>query len=353
MTHQAVRRFATQYARDRKRNAHDVQASAVSALHAWAWACKALGVAVPNWQLPPPIRLIPSLVMREFAEHLRKERGNPEVSINKKLTHVAMLSRYLQERRRAWRNIELGVIDDFLVGCAERFARGTTADIASSLRGFLRFLQRSGRLKAELGPAVIAPVVRRFERPRRALPWSDVQKLLRSVDQSSAIGIRDHAMLLLMVTYGLGAGELIRLRLDDIDWSGGKVHVVRPKTGVAIELPLLPAIARVLVRYLRKGRPAHTPTRHLFVQMRIPHAPFDSSGALRHVLNKHAKRAGIGATPLGAHVLRHSHASRQMELGTPPKVVGDILGHRDPESLSAYVRIATDRLRAVSLPIPR
>ena len=39
-------------------------------------------------------------------------------------------------------------------------------------------------------------------------------------------------------------------------------------------------------------------------------------------------------------------------MGTRPRVLSDLLGHRDPESLSAYVRIATETLREVSLPVP-
>jgi len=55
---------------------------------------------------------------------------------------------------------------------------------------------------------------------------------------------------------------------------------------------------------------------------------------------------------MGTHVLRHTHACRQLELGTTPKIIGDILGHRDPDSTSAYLRVATDRLRAMALPVP-
>jgi site-specific recombinase XerD len=36
-----------------------------------------------------------------------------------------------------------------------------------------------------------------------------------------------------------------------------------------------------------------------------------------------------------------------------PQIVSDILGHRDPSSLSAYVRVALKRLRVVALPVPR
>jgi site-specific recombinase XerD len=56
---------------------------------------------------------------------------------------------------------------------------------------------------------------------------------------------------------------------------------------------------------------------------------------------------------LGAHAFRHSHASRQVDLGVNIKVVSDILGHRSSSSTSIYVRVAMKRLRAVALPVPR
>ena len=115
---------------------------------------------------------------------------------------------------------------------------------------------------------MISPVQPKFERPRRALPWEDVQRLLRAVDTSTACGLRDHALLLMMSTYGLGAGEVIGLQLQDIGWNAGTLQMSRPKTGVNFVLPLLPPVAKVLARYLRHGRPPHTPTRHVFVQMK-------------------------------------------------------------------------------------
>jgi len=86
--------------------------------------------------------------------------------------------------------------------------------------------------------------------------------------------------------------------------------------------------------------------------MKMPFAPFVSSGAVRHILIKHARAAGIEAAYLGSHVLRYSNAARQIDVGTRPRVLSDLLGHRDPESVSAYVRIATESLREISLPVP-
>lgn len=199
----------------------------------------------------------------------------------------------------------------------------------------------------------MAPVQRKDERLRPTLPWQDVQRLLRAIDTSTARGLRDHALLLMMSTYGLGAGEVTGLELHDIDWEAATVKVTRPKTGVSFVLPLLPAVARVLARYLRHSRPPHAPTRHLFVAMRTPFGALSGSSPVRHILARHARAAGIEAPFLGSHVLRHANAARQLDAGTPPQVLSGLLGHRDGASVSAYVRIATQSLREVSLPVPR
>jgi integrase len=159
-------------------------------------------------------------------------------------------------------------------------------------------------------------------------------------------------MFLLMATYGLGAGEVVRLRLGDVDWRAGVLRARRPKTAVPIELPLLPAVAQALAAYLRRGRPRTTSARELFVTRGLPHRSLTSS-VLRHQARKYADQAGIVVPMLGAHVFRHSHATRQIDAGASPKIVGEILGHRRPSSTSVYVRLALRRLRTVGLPVPR
>jgi integrase/recombinase XerD len=351
LTLERARRFATWYARRRHVNPQRL-GGACTALYALSRVYHVMGLSVPAWQAPRRARRPATPLLRAYADQLGRVRGNPEVTVRKKLHHIGKLLEHLARRGKTWRTMTLTDIDDLLIECARCYARSTVADIASSIRSFTRFLLATGRTSVELAESVISPVQPRYERPRRSLHWDDVQRLLRSVDTSTARGLRDYAVLLMMSTYGFGAGEVIRLQLQDIDWSVGTLTVVRPKTGVAFTVPLLPAVARALVRYLRKGRPPNTPTRHLFVRMKMPFGPLQASSPIRHILIKHAEVAGLDATYLGSHVLRYSNAARQLDVGTRPRVLSDLLGHRDPESISAYVRIATQSLRDVSLPVP-
>src|ERR1700735_2572494 len=276
--------------------------SSRSAIRAWSFALGVLGVRIPPWESParsPPL----SATMDAFAGYLNDVRGNPPQTVHKKLTHMAMFAVHCRKRRRAIHRARLKDIDDFIVASRELYARSTVADICSTVRVFQRFLCATGRSRRDLSGSILSPIIRVNERPHRALPWKDVQRILRAVDRSRPTGRRDYAILLMMSVYGLGSGEVIGLTLDDINWRAQTLRVVRPKTRVEFLLPLLPAVSRALVSYLRGGRPEHSATRHLFVTMRTPFKPLACSVSVRHILHTAAGRAGVTAPFMGTHVL--------------------------------------------------
>jgi integrase/recombinase XerD len=108
----------------------------------------------------------------------------------------------------------------------------------------------------------------------------------------------------MMATYGLGAAEILSLCLADVDWKAATLRICRPKTGVRIELPLLPAIARALAAYLRAERPPFVSSRRIFLSTHIPHEPL-TSAAIRHHIRQYARQAAITRRVIGAHAFRH------------------------------------------------
>lgn len=243
-------------------------------------------------------------------------------------------------------------IDRFIQKSAEHLSKAKVVDICSSLRAFLRFLHTTGRLQTDLARGIMAPRFRISARPPRTLPWQDVRRILQVIDRSEPPGKRDFAMLLLLATYGMGAAEVLGLRMEDLDWQAGILIARRPKTNVRIELPLLPPVAKALTVYLRWERPPAKGTDRLFLSKRMPYKPI-TSGAIRHRIRLYATKAGVSAKIIGAHAFRHSHASRQVDLGANLKIVSEILGHRSCSSTSVYVRVALRRLCSVGLPVPR
>lgn len=353
LTRAAVIKYAIQYRGPRRgsRVKAITRFGARHALRAWSCALKLLGVNVPDWQpLPSPRQWSPLLTM--YSQHRTEHRGVSAATLARDMDVASGFLRSLREDGRAPTTVRVIDIDRFVDELSVGRSRRTAASLCSALRCFLRFLTVIGRTRRDFASCVIAPRYRSDERPPRALPWTSVRHILRVIPRDTAIGRRDFAMFLLMATYGLGAGEVIGLCLDDIDWRANILRARRPKTDVPLELPLLPAIAKALAGYIQRGRPQHIKTRAVFVSVVLPHHRVSTS-AIRSKVRKYARAAGITESVAGTHVFRHSHATRQIDAGANPKIVSDILGHRRPSSTSVYVRVAMRRLRTVALPVPK
>ncbi len=314
-------------------------------------ALVALGHQLPPWR-DPPHRRAPSPLVAEFVAYRLRQRG---VAVGTTPSDVRIASQFLaflRRRKRLIARLRVEDIEDFVAGLARKWAPKTVAGACSTLRAFLAFLHVTDRARSNLSPLVVSPRIGRWVRPPRALPWADVRRILAAIDVTKSLGPRDFALFLLMATYGMGAGEVLGLKLEDIDWGARLLRVRRPKTGTGTMLPLLDPVAGALSRYLRDHRPRHASERNVFVSHRMPHPKLTGSSAIKHRLVMYAEFAGVRADFLGTHVFRHTHATRQIESGTPAKIVGDILGHSRPSSTSVYVRSALRGLRAVALPVP-
>jgi site-specific recombinase XerD len=324
----------------------------LTALRALSCALGSLGHDVPTWRAPPPKRRLSGIVAA-FVHHRVRHRGVATATIPEDVRVATRFLAFVHRRGRRVAGIRVADVDDFVVELSSKWTPKSVAAVCSTLRTFLRFLHATQRLHVDIASSVAAPRIRSVDRPPRSIPWSDVQRILRAIDVESAPGRRDFAIFLMMATYGMGAGEVRGLKLDDIDWAAKTFVVRRPKTGSTTVLPLLDPVGRALVRYLRHERPAHAKDRSVFVSDHMPHRALGGSTTIRHRLDIYASAAGVRAAFLGTHVFRHTHATRQIEGGAPPKIVGDILGHRRHASTSAYVRGAIVRLRTIALPVPR
>jgi integrase/recombinase XerD len=184
-------------------------------------------------------------------------------------------------------------IDRYLSWRMPRLRRATRKGVSQSLRSFLRYLHSNEILAKDLAPLVSGPMLYKFDEIPRAFTKEQVKALLDTTrkDKTPA-GLRDHAILMLLATYGLRAGEVVRLRLGDIDCRAGKIHIQQSKTGKELFLPLLPAAGEALLNYLRRGRP-QTELREVFLRVQAPLGAFSSDSSLHAVIQHRIKQAGI------------------------------------------------------------
>lgn len=289
--------------------------------------------------------------VKEFERYLRDERVLARATILNYLPFIRCLLR----GRFADRRVELGALcASDIVGFVRRQAsqlRGKRAKLmTAALRSFLHYARFRGDITTDLAAAV--PVVAGWSMSSipQAIPADAVRKLLARVSRRTAVGRRDYAILLLLARLGLRASEVAFLDLDDIDWTAGRVRV-RAKGGRYSELPLPAEVGEAIVAYLEHGRPRST-SRRLFLQAKAPIRGFLGPSAISSIVRHALARAGIDAPTKGAHQFRHALATQLLRHGASLTEIGELLGHRSPETTKIYAKVDLDALRRLALPWP-
>jgi integrase/recombinase XerD len=291
--------------------------------------------------------------LRRYAEYLQRVRGFAEHTI---ASHTSCLRAFLKfigydRSTSAIPHLATERVESFVRAQAKICNRFSLQHVVGYLRGFLRFQYAEGKLSRPLHTVIDTPRVYRLERLPRALPWPQVQALLRSVDRSQPHGLRDYTMLFLMAACGLRSSEVVALTLDDIDWRAGVLRIPQRKTRQHLILPLTDEVGNVLQRYLKKDR-RPSQRRELFRRARAPFGPLDST-SMHDIFNHRVRCSGLNIAAQGTYCLRHAFAVRLLRQGVTLKTIGDALGHRDPESTAVYLRLAVEDLREVGLPVPK
>jgi integrase/recombinase XerD len=222
--------------------------------------------------------------------------------------------------------------------------------MAEAVRGYIQFRATLGDPVQRLALAIPTVANRRLSTLPRVLSEADIQRLLRSFDQSTPYGKRDYAMARCFIDLGLRAHEVVRLRLEDIDWRNGTIRLVANKSRRTDVLPLPAETGRAIAAYLKTERPATT-NRAVFVRHIAPYDEPIGRDAVRRVIIAAFRRCGWSHCRV--HILRHSTASRLLAAGTPLKEIADILRHRSLDTTAIYTKVDTNRLAAVALPWPR
>lgn len=291
-----------------------------------------------------------SILIGQYVNYLHEVRGLTLSTISNQRRTAQYFLQHLDKEGIALKDIQAGHLESYITKAGQRLSRRTLRHDISALRGFLRFLAIDGRVPETLSSEIDTPRLYRFEQLPRALPWETVRALLRSMDRTSAVGLRDYAMFLLIATYGLRASEVVAITLDDIRWRQGSLRIQQPKTSASLDLPLTNEVLSAIVKHLRRTPPP-SPYRRIFLRMHAPIGVLKPS-AIADTFRSLVGKSGLSIPFQGPHCLRHSFAVHLLKNGTPLKTIGDILGHRTAASTSTYLRLATEDLREAPLRVP-
>lgn len=234
---------------------------------------------------------------------------------------------------------------------ARRHSRAQTRCVVSALRIYLRFLASEGRCPPGLDRAIPKIPQWRLSALPRYLPQGEVDRVITSCNIQTAVGIRDRAVLLLLARLGLRGGDIVKMRIDDIDWQQSTVRVCG-KGRREVRLPLPQDAGDAVLTYLTNARP-RVALDQLFLCMQAPYRPMPNSGIVSAIVSAALRRAGILNPPSrGANLLRHSAATAMLRTGASLDAVSSMLRHRSMDMTAHYAKVDLAMLQHVVQPWP-
>lgn len=212
----------------------------------------------------------------------------------------------------------------------------------SRIRKFIKYLERQGILSYGLHEALLCSSESR-EKIVVTLTDNEKQSIMKKHDAcSTAMDLRDNAMILLGMRMGIRSIDIVNLRLKDIDWKRQCIRIYQKKTSHEIVLPMPTEVGNAVYLYITHGRPNEKAQNdRLFIKHRVPYDSLQRCVCLRALERTLPERNVPGS---GFHVTRRTYATDQLKRGTQKQGLADLLGHKDTSSIKHYVNLDDERM---------
>ena len=288
------------------------------------------------------------VLLTEFCQWMQQQRGIRDVSVSEYRRPIRDLLKCLGEDPDMY---DARSLRQFVLEKSQKSGWAAVKMCTTALRMFLRFLIAEGKCAAGLDAAIPTLAHWRLSSLPRYLQPEEVEQIINSCDPNSPVGLRDRAILLLLARLGLRAGDIVMLRLGDIDWKEAWLYV-SGKGRRQARLPLTQEVGDAIADYLQNGRP-QTDTDVLFIRSRAPYRAFRSHCAVSVIVKNAMRRANIACQSRGAaHVLRHSAATSMLRQGASLQDIAAVLRHRSIETTEIYAKVDMTTLGKIAQPWP-
>lgn len=246
-------------------------------------------------------------------------------------------------------SVSVSDVKDFVVEIATSYSVATLIDIQCYVRQFHTFLGKCGITVPEC-MGLLSCHVQRPHKEKDCITDEELNSVLAQIDLTTDLGKRNLAIILLGASTGLRAVDIAKLKLSNIDWERGEIHLIQSKTGGDICLPLMADAGRAIQEYILDVRPKVNDS-EIFISAVAPFRPI-ASVSIRSMFAKYLSKAGIIRSPFDGktfHGLRRRMGHNLLGADIPVTTIAQILGHKSISSTDRYLSLERDHLKLCAL----
>lgn len=212
----------------------------------------------------------------------------------------------------------------------------------SSLRGFYQYLANEGIVSNNVFSLLNGP--KKEKKLPRYFEYNELESLFEACDLSNALGQRDRLILEMLYATGVRVGELVSIKVSDINFSSRTILILGKGNKERI-VPYGDYCEEILKLYLKDGYLSLNNQNSPYLFLNARGGKLTERG-VRYLLEEIIKKTSVQKN-ISPHMIRHSFATHLLNQGCDLMTVQKLLGHESIKATQIYTHVTTDRLRSV------
>ena len=280
----------------------------------------------------------------KYTDYLRYEKNYSDYTIESYKNDILEYFDYLNRESLKYNKVEYSDLRFYLMYLKEeKFDSNSSIDRKlSALRGFYNYLASNSIVSNNIFSFISG--LKKEKKLPRYFEYNELEELFNVPDIRTSLGQRDRLILEMLYATGLRVGELVNVKISDIDLSR-KIILVLGKGNKEREVTYGEYCDEILRLYLSDGYKKLNKSNELYLFLNNNGSQITERG-VRYVLDQIIKKTSLNKS-ISPHVLRHSFATHLLNEGCDLLTVQKLLGHESISATQIYTHVSTDRLKEV------
>lgn len=275
-----------------------------------------------------------------------------ESSKKRKIRVITKFLNYLTENNVSEISLltEVNVIN-YLHSIENKYNKETLSTYIGIIKEFSNYLYNNNLNNNYLIQSL--KIVNRGRKPSpECFNKQELQQILNSIDVNKPNGKFHFVIILLLATYGLRIGDILKLKFENIDFEKNAINIIQLKTKNELSLYLTEQVKFAILNYIKNERPKNISSQYIFVTLHKPYRPFNSCAEkiIRNIIKK--ANVNIENKIIGSRIFRHSLATNMINDNVPLNNIQSILGHTNSKVTAKYITRDINKLSLLTLEVP-
>lgn len=282
--------------------------------------------------------------LNKFVDYLKYEKNYSNYTISSYRDDILEYFRYLERENLIYNEIQYSDLRFYLMYLKDE-KKDSNSSIdrkISALRGFYNYLANIGVISNNV--FLLVTGLKKEKKLPRYFEYNELEELFEVPDLKSALGQRDRLILEMLYATGLRVGELVNIKISDINLADRKILVVG-KGNKEREVTYGDYCHEILLLYLKDGYQMLNKNNELYLFLNNNGIKITERG-VRYILDKIIKVTSLNKS-ISPHVLRHSFATHLLNEGCDLLTVQKLLGHESISATQIYTHVSMDHLKDV------